>query len=108
MGTRAHFAIRERQRKIRREHALQRSHVCVKKCFAGIAFELEHFLLSWRLSDGESADENSQQNDKRQSLHVVFGDAYFIGSVRRSSLSPMSSRRQSKRTVPCAQISARY
>jgi hypothetical protein len=30
-----------------------------------------------------------------------------IGSVRRSSLSPMSSRRQRRRSVPCAQILAR-
>src|SRR5436190_5797086 len=43
--TRAHFAIRERQRKIRREHTLQRGHVCVKKRFARIALELEHVLF---------------------------------------------------------------
>src|SRR5262249_34933619 len=47
--TGAHFAIRERQRKIGGEHALHRGHICIKKCLARVALELEHFLLSRRL-----------------------------------------------------------
>src|SRR6476660_328929 len=75
--TSAYFAIRERQRKISRKHALQRDDVCLKKCFARVALELQHFLLSRRLGKAELARRNSQQNNKRRGLHFV---AYRLSS----------------------------
>src|SRR5205823_9988465 len=90
-GTRIHFAIRERQRKIGREYALQRSHVCVKKCFARIALELEHVLFIGGLRGRESAGHNRHESNNCRGLHIP---PLPIGSVRRSSLSPKSSRRQ--------------
>src|SRR6476659_5263611 len=77
IGTRAYFAIRERQRKISRKHALQRDDVCLKKCFARVALELQHFLLSRRLGKAELARQNSYENNKRRSFHIVSECAYY-------------------------------
>src|SRR6266446_3421836 len=110
ISTCIHFSIGERQRKIRCEHALERGHVCVKKCLARIALKLEHFSLSRRLGEGESAGQNSHQNNKGRSLHPVsgsVGNPWPIGSVRRPSLFPKFSRRRLKTPVPYAQTSAR-
>src|ERR1700751_2060875 len=74
--TRVHFAIRERQRKTKREHALQRGHVRVKKCFGRIALELDYFLFSRAFGQWRIGKPKPPTKAIRVALFILYPDTF--------------------------------